>query len=266
MNWWITIPLALASFETARAQSKIVRTISVRVPPEDMVEGPLVSAVIPAYNEERYLPGVLTALGNQTYSPIEIIVVDNDSDDDTVQIARDYGAMVLSNPVLANINMSRNIGFDAAAGDYLAFFDADVIPESQAVEKMVEALMNGTDIVYPNRCSTDHQLYSSIRVVGGWLDPGGLAVGSGALGTRRDVMEAIGGWDENINPLAKESPEHGKNFIAVGNAAGFHTSQLKATYVGVSDRRHIAGDLSGHWLTRAVRGDESDRMFTGGAL
>ena len=58
-----------------------------------------ISVIIPAYNEEKYLPNTLkalkTALGNSDL-PVEILVVDNNSTDRTVEVAEKYGARVIS--------------------------------------------------------------------------------------------------------------------------------------------------------------------------
>ncbi|MFG1877483.1 glycosyltransferase [Sphaerisporangium sp. NPDC049003] len=93
---------------------------------------PEVSIVIPAYNEERYLPQylptVLTALRyweKATGGRGEIIVVDNASTDATAQIAADYGARIVAEP-LRGIGRARNTGAAAARGDRLVFIDADV--------------------------------------------------------------------------------------------------------------------------------------------
>ena len=56
---------------------------------------PLVSVVIPAYNEEKYLPACLEALSRQTFRDFEVVVVDNNSTDRTAEIARSLGARVV---------------------------------------------------------------------------------------------------------------------------------------------------------------------------
>ena len=63
-----------------------------------------ISVVIPAYNEENYLDRCLRSLREQRYptSQFEVIVVDNASTDATAEIARRFGARVVSEPVFAN--------------------------------------------------------------------------------------------------------------------------------------------------------------------
>ncbi len=85
----------------------------------------LVSVVIPAYNEEQYLPACLRALAEQKDAPpYEVIVVDNASTDSTADIARQYGARVISE-ARKGVSFARQAGFEAARGEIIASTDAD---------------------------------------------------------------------------------------------------------------------------------------------
>jgi len=95
------------------------------------------SIIIPAFNEENYLARTLDHI-NQAASylrgkedrSVEVIVVDNNSDDQTANLARASGATVLSESD-HNISKVRNAGARAANGDILVFIDADtLIPEN----------------------------------------------------------------------------------------------------------------------------------------
>lgn len=82
------------------------------------------SIVIPALNEESYLPILLESLKNQAFQDFEIIVADADSGDKTRQIAQESGAKVVEGGLPA---YGRNRGAKEAKGDWLLFLDADVI-------------------------------------------------------------------------------------------------------------------------------------------
>jgi peptidoglycan/xylan/chitin deacetylase (PgdA/CDA1 family)/GT2 family glycosyltransferase len=86
---------------------------------------PFVSVVIPAYNEENYLPSCLESIGKQDYAgEYEVIVVNNASTDITAKIALDWGAKVVyeskRSPACA-----RQKGAEVATGEIIAFIDAD---------------------------------------------------------------------------------------------------------------------------------------------
>jgi len=86
----------------------------------------LVSAVIPAYNTERYLRRAIESVLAQRYRPIECIVVDDGSTDGTGDIARSFGdrVRVIRQPN-AGASAARNAGIEAARGAYIAFLDSD---------------------------------------------------------------------------------------------------------------------------------------------
>jgi glycosyltransferase involved in cell wall biosynthesis len=86
-----------------------------------------VSVVIPAYNEEKNIAKCLEALSRQVVKPYEIIVVDNNSSDDTSLIAKSFGVKVIVEKE-QGITPSRNAGFNAAKGQIIARCDADTIP------------------------------------------------------------------------------------------------------------------------------------------
>lgn len=91
------------------------------------ISGPLVSVVIPTYNHAEFLPEAIESVQAQTYRPVEIIVVDDFSTDDTEQVVGKYAPHVTyiksaNNGIVAT---SRNVGIRAASGEYVAFLDAD---------------------------------------------------------------------------------------------------------------------------------------------
>jgi glycosyltransferase involved in cell wall biosynthesis len=86
-----------------------------------------ISVVIPAHNEEKYLPACLTALSRQVHAPAhEIIVVDNASTDSTAAIALTYGARVIHEP-RKGVAYARQAGFEAARAPIIASTDADTV-------------------------------------------------------------------------------------------------------------------------------------------
>jgi glycosyltransferase involved in cell wall biosynthesis len=86
-----------------------------------------ISVVIPVLDDASHLAVCLRALAAQTRPADELIVVDNGSADDSVAVARNFGARVLHEPV-RGIAPANATGFDAASGDIVARLDADSIP------------------------------------------------------------------------------------------------------------------------------------------
>ncbi|MBD3388754.1 MAG: glycosyltransferase [Candidatus Altiarchaeales archaeon] len=88
--------------------------------------GRLISVVVPAYNEGENLEEMLVSIVGQDYPHKEIIVVDNNSKDDTVEIARKFADVVL-NEDRQGASFARYRGFLAARGEIIASADADTI-------------------------------------------------------------------------------------------------------------------------------------------
>ena len=86
-----------------------------------------VSIVIPVYNEERHLAACLDAVAAQDLPPFEVIVVDNNSRDGSMAIARRYPFVRVVHAAQQGIVFARNAGFDAARGDIIARIDADIV-------------------------------------------------------------------------------------------------------------------------------------------
>jgi len=105
-----------------------------------------VSVVIPAWNEEKYIPDALDLIAKQTIQPLEVIVVDNNSTDDTAAIAKKMGARVIKE-LQQGITPARNAGFNAAKGDIIARTDADTHVPSNWLETMIEIFESNVDIV-----------------------------------------------------------------------------------------------------------------------
>ena len=84
-----------------------------------------ISVVIPARNEASIIDACLKALAAQTLSPYEIIIVDNNSTDDTAQRAAHYGHVRIVTEKRIGISIARNTGFDSATGDIIARCDVD---------------------------------------------------------------------------------------------------------------------------------------------
>lgn len=110
-----------------------------------MSDNSLVTIVVPLHNAERYLKKCLQSICSQTYTDLEILVVDDDSTDHSREIARrmayaDSRVRLLRTPGRQGAQHARYMGIDSANGDRLLFVDADDILRPQAVEQLVDAM------------------------------------------------------------------------------------------------------------------------------
>jgi glycosyltransferase involved in cell wall biosynthesis len=95
------------------------------MPIEHIPSSPLVSVVIPCYNQAHYLPESINSVLAQTYPRIEIVVVDDGSTDDTKEVAASYPSVKYVYKKNGGLSSARNAGIDNSSGDYLLFLDSD---------------------------------------------------------------------------------------------------------------------------------------------
>jgi glycosyltransferase involved in cell wall biosynthesis len=103
------------------------------------------SVVIPAYNEAEGIAAAVKALLVQTMpkNDFEIIVADNNSQDNTAQIAAAAGADLVIKESKQGSNMARQAGLDKSRGEIIAFLDADSLPPADWLSRIDQDLANG---------------------------------------------------------------------------------------------------------------------------
>lgn len=104
----------------------------------------LISVIVPIYNTETYLPECLTSIINQTYSNLEIILVDDGSRDQSLSICLQYRdadprIKVISRPN-SGVSAARNCGIESASGDYIAFVDSDDMIKPNMLELLYQKM------------------------------------------------------------------------------------------------------------------------------
>lgn len=100
---------------------------------------PLISVIIPAYNEERYIKKCLQSLRNQFLKDFEIIVVDDGSTDLTYSSASEFGVKVIRLPHKGSGN-ARNFGAKVASGKILVFLDADMYVDKYYLKNIIKPI------------------------------------------------------------------------------------------------------------------------------
>ena len=107
---------------------------------------PLVSVIVPVYRVEKYLEEAVESILSQTLSNIEIILVDDGSDDRCPEICdrfqKEYENIVVIHQRNHGLPAARNVGINKANGKYIAFCDSDDIMKKDMLERMVLAAQN----------------------------------------------------------------------------------------------------------------------------
>src|SRR2546428_3973526 len=163
---------------------------------------PRISLIIPAFNEEKYLPRLLDSIETACArwmgprDEIEVIVADNSSTDGTAALAAARGCRVVRVEKRA-IAAARNGGGRAATGEILAFVDADMTIHPETFKGIVEILSSpkwvaGTSGVWPQRWSIGIAVTFASMVPLVWL----TRFDTGVAFMRRADSEAEGGYAE----------------------------------------------------------------------
>lgn len=161
------------------------------------------SIIIPAYNEERYLPRLLDsiAVAKSNYSGgpdrVEVIVADNDSTDRTAEVATAHGARVVR-VEKRRIAAARNGGGRAARGEILCFIDADSAVHPETFEAIDRAMASGRYIWGATGVILERKSFA-LLVTYCLMMPMVFLTGidTGVAFCRREDFEAVGGYDES---------------------------------------------------------------------
>ncbi len=157
---------------------------------------PLVSIIIPTKNSAEFLENCLKSIKEQSYKNIEIIVVDNNSTDDTKKIARRYTDKVYNKG--PERSAQRNFGATKAVGDYLYFVDADFDLEKKVVEQASKEIQKGLDaVVVHNSPDTSVSWIAKVRKFETDMYKYNLDH-SAARFFKKDIFKKICGYAESI--------------------------------------------------------------------
>lgn len=108
-----------------------------------------VSVVIPCWNAERWIEDALRSVAAQRHAPLEVIVIDDASTDRSIERVRASGVpVVLVQGPGGNAAIARNLGIEAARGDWIAFLDADDVWDPDHLARAKELLEGGPDVAY----------------------------------------------------------------------------------------------------------------------
>jgi glycosyltransferase involved in cell wall biosynthesis len=216
---------------------------------------PVVTVVVPVRNGADGIRTCLTALAAQRHAPsFEVIVVDNDSDDDTAAVAREHaiGARVVSEKRRGSY-AARNAGIAAAGGAILAFTDADCMPEPGWLAAATAAIDTGADlaaggIVMPHspHPSTVERYDSAVYLRQedlvtnhGWAVTANLVV-------RRSVIDAVGPFDAALpsggdREFCRRAVAAGHKLVYVAEATVGHQPRTRLGEIWRVNRRIGSG-------------------------
>ena len=163
---------------------------------------PLVSIVMPVHNGQRFLAAAIDSALGQDYEPVEVIVVDDGSTDDSADIARARPAVRLIEQPNGGVSAARNAGLAAARGELIAFLDQDDVLMPDKLTTQVAALIAepALDFVVGKlRIELEPGSPRPPWWNPAWNPEGEVASQLGTVLARRRAFDAIGGFDERYS-------------------------------------------------------------------
>ena len=174
-----------------------------------------VSVIIPNYNYAQYVGEAVESVMNQSYKDIEIVVVNNGSTDNSLEVLEKYSKKIhLINQENLGQSGARKTGLERASGDYIAFLDADDKWDPQKIEKQMLLFTPKVELVYCgiNLFSENSQSVIATEIPtfrGSCTDafieyPGVSIVLSGESTSifTRSLLNKVGGFDPELNSAA----------------------------------------------------------------
>jgi GT2 family glycosyltransferase len=241
---------------------------------------PLVSAVIVNWNGAGHLRVALPSLSQQTYSPLEILVVDNGSTDESQSIVSQNRATWIGLPRNIGLAPACNEGARLAKGDYLVFLNNDMRFAPDFVEQLVQPLMQDESVFATDALQLDWEGTSEIHqatrlrrrsLIDSYLRPGLLPLldipqepssrpvtvfqaCAASMGVRRGMFEDLGGFDERL-PVSWEDTEicwrawlRGWSSILVPQAVCWHRVGASVTDNPKGSHARFRGTVGGRLL------------------
>lgn len=180
-----------------------------------------ISIVIPAHNASRTLAQCLAACKAQSYTPKEIIVVDDGSTDDTFAIAKSLGVKCLTQERKGPAS-ARNAGANLTDAEMIAFTDSDCIPSQDWLEKLVASvkdgvgLLGGTYGIANPGSLLARMIHEEIRIRHENYPEEVDFAGSYNMLCRKSVFDFLGGFDESFSDASAEDNDFAYRVVEAG--------------------------------------------------
>ncbi|HET9570125.1 MAG TPA: glycosyltransferase family A protein [Bacteroidales bacterium] len=179
---------------------------------EKFSKSPLISIIVPVFNREDVLLNTLQSIVEQTYRPLELILVDNNSEDSSMALCHQFQAnnnneffrTEVYQEMNKGANAARNRGLSLASGDYLMFFDSDDLMYPDCIARIVtqltlnnypKAIAFPYTVVFPNGNRGRRPHYYSANPADQLFD---ILICTHNVCLKRTLPEKTGTWVEDL--------------------------------------------------------------------
>ena len=221
---------------------------------------PLVSVIIPAYNRAHLIEQAIKSVLKQTYSNIELIIVDDASTDDTETVIKNIdnaGIKYIKQEQNKGAAAARNRGIRESNGEFISFLDSDDTYQPEKIEKQVKAILSAPEKAGAVYCGINKIDYESGRKIGEKIHRTDfynnfkngsffLTPTTGTVLARKEALITIGGFDETL-------PAHQDTEIAIRFCQKYDYLLLDECLVNaVKNHEQISSNPKNHILAKEI--------------
>ncbi len=234
---------------------------------------PLVSVIIPSYNAETFIARTLESVLSQTYKNLEVLVVDDGSQDQTAEIVREFAKkdtrVTLLQQQNSGVAAARNLGIEKSKGEFIAPLDADDIWYPENIEKQVQCFLNSNSsvgLVYSWSVDIDKQdrltgEFRAARIEGEvyvtLLCHDFIANASCVL-IRRSCLEKCGGYNSKLRENNGQGGEDWDLYLRLAEQYQFrvvpeflvgyrkHPNSMSCNYTAMAKSRELIWETINH--------------------
>jgi len=197
---------------------------------------PLVSVIIPAYNAEAFIEKTLNSVLSQTYQNLEVLVVDDGSQDRTPEIIKSIAQhdkrVIVLHQKNAGVAAARNLGIETSQGEFIAPIDADDIWYPENLEKQVQCFLESdpsVGLVYSWSVDIDQDdlptgIFRAAKIEGEvyvTLVCHNFIGNASASMIRRDCLQQVGGYNSQLKEQAAQGCEDWDLYLRIAEVCQF---------------------------------------------
>lgn len=216
---------------------------------EKSTQFPLVSVIIPCFNNEKHIVECLDSLADQTYENLEIVIVNDGSTDNSVEKIKNWKKknIKLINQENQGVSVARNVGFASSTGDFIQYLDADDFISPNKIESQIQLIKDKENAISNCRCFIyydEKNIVERKQIVDksyenplNWLEDNWLNLTFGATHSwliPRNLIVKAGPWNERLTKsgdseffsrilMNSNSIEYSENAICYYRKHGFGT-------------------------------------------
>lgn len=204
-----------------------------------------ISVIIPCFNEEKYITKCLEALESQSVKPDEILIIDNNCTDRTIELAKKFKTRIVKEKIQGMIS-ARNRGFDEAEGEVIARTDADTIVSRDWIKTIKKDFKDEGLAALSGPALFDYRLarkFPKVNLIFTHTSSKFLIGHNTLFGPNMAIRKSV--WEKVRNDICLDDKTVHEDLDLAIHIGGYGAIQFDWSMAAVTSTRRIEKDLSG---------------------